>query len=88
MTIAEAIKQGHELDVYLDSEMSDRESGSLDDLWQSIFDVLQLAAGGIIESDPRELTAGLVWLEKTQSLTKDYVEKKIPFAKEIRNESM
>ena len=83
MDVKEAIRLGHELDVYLDSEMSDEESGSLDDLWQSIFDVLQLGAYGIIEEDPSELKAGLDWLLASQPLTKEYQEKKIPFMEEI-----
>lgn len=79
MTKEEAIREGHDLDVYLDSEQSDEKSGRLDDLWQSIFDVVQLADGGIIESDPREIRDAIAWLKKTQSLTDDYKEKKIPF---------
>lgn len=79
MTKNEAIKKGHDLDVYLDSEQSDQQSGSLDDLWQSIFDVVQLADGGIIESDPREIRDAIIWLKEVQMLTEDYKEKKIPF---------
>ena len=85
MDVKEAIRLGHELDVYLDSEMSDEESGSLDDLWQSIFDVLQLGAYGIIEEDPSELKAGLDWLLASQPLKTEYQEKKIPFMEEIRS---
>lgn len=79
MNKEEAIKKGHALDVYLDSEQSDQKSGSLDDLWQSVFDVVQLADGGIIESDPREIRDAILWLKETQSLTEDYKEKNIPF---------
>lgn len=79
MSKEEVINKGHELDVYLDSEQSDQKTGSLDDLWQSIFDVVQLADGGIIESDPREIRDAIIWLKDARPLTEDYREKKIPF---------
>lgn len=72
MTKEEAMKSGRELDVYLDSEMADEKTGALDDLWQSIYDVVQLCTGGIMESDPREIETALQWLKEVQPLTKDY----------------
>lgn len=72
MTKEEAMKSGRELDVYLDSEMADEKTGALDDLWQSIYDVVQLCTGGIMESDPMEIEAALQWLKEVQPLTKDY----------------
>lgn len=79
MTKDEAMKTGHELDIYLDSEMADEKTGRLDELWQSIYDVVQLADGGIIESDQREINAAIVWLKEAQSLTDDYKDMAIPF---------
>jgi len=79
MTIEEAIKTGHDLDVYIDSEMSDEESHSLDDLWQSIYDIVQLACGGIVEEDPQEVSNAITWLKEAQPLTKVYQDLDIPF---------
>lgn len=79
MTIEEAIQSGHDLDVYIDSEMSDEESHSLDDLWQSIYDIVQLACGGIVEEDPQEVSKAIDWLKEVQPLTKVYQDLDIPF---------
>ena len=79
MELKEAILQGHELDVYLDSEMADEQTGRFDDLWQSIYDIVQLGCGGIVESDPRELEAAIIWLKATQSLTQDYLTLPVDF---------
>jgi hypothetical protein len=79
MTKEEAMKTGHDLDVYLDSEMADEKTGRLDDLWQSIYDVVQLCDGGIMESDPREMRDAIKWLKEVQPLTKDYKTLSIPF---------
>ena len=52
MTLKEAYETGRDLDVYVDSEMADQDSHSFDDLWQSIYDIVQVAVGGIVEEDP------------------------------------
>ncbi len=79
MTKEEAMEKGHDLDVYLDSEMSDEETHDFDDLWQSIYDIVQLGINGIVESDPREEKAAVAWLKETQALTKNYKHKEILF---------
>lgn len=79
MTKEEAMKTGRDLDVYLDSEMADEKTGRLDDLWQSIYDVVQLCDGGIMESDPREMRDAIAWLKKVQPMTEDYKTLSIPF---------
>ena len=55
MTLKEAYETGRDLDVYVDSEMADQDSHSFDDLWQSIYDIVQVSVGGIVEEDPEEL---------------------------------
>lgn len=45
MTLKEAYETGRDLDVYVDSEMADRDSHSFDDLWQSIYDIVQVSVG-------------------------------------------
>ncbi len=79
MTKEEAMKTGRDLDVYLDSEMADEKTGRLDDLWQSIYDVVQLCDGGIMESDPREMRDAIAWLKEVQPMTEDYKTLSIPF---------
>ncbi len=64
MTLKEAYETGRDLDVYVDSEMADRDSHSFDDLWQSIYDIVQVAVGGIVEEDPEELKKPLHGLRK------------------------
>ena len=51
MSKEEAMRTGHELDIYVDSEMSDEKTGKLDELWQSIYDLVQVATYGIVEED-------------------------------------
>lgn len=79
MTKEEAMKTGRDLDVYLDSEMADEKTGRLDDLWQSIYDVVQLCDGDIMESDPREMRDAIAWLKEVQPMTEDYKTLSIPF---------
>lgn len=64
MTLKEAYETGRDLDVYVDSEMADQDSHSFDDLWQSIYDIVQVAVGGIVEEDPEELKKPLIGLRK------------------------
>lgn len=79
MTLKEAFTTGRELDVYIDSEMADQDSHRFDDLWQSIYDIVQVAVGGIVEEDPEELKKAIQWLKETQDKTEDYKTLDIPF---------
>ena len=75
MTLKEAYETGRDLDVYVDSEMADQDSHSFDDLWQSIYDIVQVAVGGIVEEDPEELKKAI----ETQDKTEAYKTLDIPF---------
>ncbi|MBO6046282.1 MAG: hypothetical protein J6P61_00880 [Erysipelotrichaceae bacterium] len=79
MTREEAMTTGRDLDVYIDSEMADEKTGELDDLWQSIYDIVQVATFGIVEEDPEELKAAIVWLKEVQPMTEAYKTLAIPF---------
>lgn len=71
----DAIQKAHELAVYLESEMADQKETNhpMDALWQSIYDVCQLASSGIIDTiKPEELQAGITWLKENQKETKEY----------------
>ena len=69
-----AIETGHNLVVYLESEMADEKNHSFDALWQSIYDVCKLAYYKIIDIDQEDLEAGIRWLKENQHYTKDYQE--------------
>ena len=79
MSKEEAMKTGHELDIYVDSEMSDEKTGKLDDLWQSIYDLVQVATYGIVEEDEEELRKAIAWLKEVQPLTDQYQDTDIYF---------
>ncbi len=79
MNIQEAMNSGHELDIYVDSEMADEKTGEFDDLWQSIYDLVQVATFGIVEEEESELEKAIDWLKKTQALTTKYKELEINF---------
>lgn len=79
MTKEEAMTTGRDLDVYIDSEMADEKTGELDDLWQSIYDIVQVATFGIVEEDPEELKAAIAWLKEVQPMTEAYKTLAIPF---------
>lgn len=80
MTKQEAIKEAHEMYLYELSEQTDQESGSFDDLWQSLYDICQLASYGIIEDVvEEEINEVKDWLKQTQSMTKDYQTTEIYF---------
>ncbi len=80
MTKEEAIEIGHQLSLYEDSEKSDVENQDLDHLWQSLYDICQLASYGILEDvEQEELDEVLHWLKQSQPLTKDYKETEIYF---------
>ena len=73
MTLKEAYETGRDLDVYVDSEMADQDS------WQSIYDIVQVSVGGIVEEDPEELKKAIAWLKETQDKTEAYKTLDIPF---------
>jgi hypothetical protein len=80
MDKSEAIKKAHEMYVYEESEQADQESGLFDDLWQSIYDVCQIASFGIIDTvEEDELQEAIEWLKETKSLTEHYKDLEINF---------
>ena len=79
MSIEQAMTTGRELDVYIDSEMADEKTNALDDLWQSIYDIVQVATFGIVEEDPEELKKAIAWLKEVQPMTEAYKTLDIPF---------
>lgn len=80
MTIEEATLKAHAMYAYETSEQADQESGSFDDLWQSLYDVCQVASYGIIDDiEEDEIQEAIDWLKETQSLTKDYKNIEISF---------
>ena len=65
--IESATKKAHE------SEKADEKDSSFDALWQSIYDVCQIASYGIIDTvEEDELQEAIEWLKETQSLTTLY----------------
>lgn len=79
MTKEEAIKKAHDMYAYEESEQSDQDSGDFDALWQSLYDVCQLATYGILEFTDEEIQETKDWLIQTQALTKDYQKTEIYF---------
>ena len=51
MSKEEAERLAHEMYAYEISEQADENTGNFDDLWQSIYDVLQIATYGIVDMD-------------------------------------
>ena len=45
MTKEEATKKAHQMSAYLESEKADEQTHDFDDLWQSLYDICQLATG-------------------------------------------
>ena len=80
MTKEEATKKAHTMGAYLDSEQADKETHDFDDLWQSLYDVCQLATFGIVELTQEEIDEAMDWLKETQSLTKLYKTTEIYFS--------
>lgn len=72
MTKEEAIIKAHEMYAYEISEKTDEDSGDFDALWQSMYDVCQLATYGILDLEDDEIQEALDWIKDTQSLTKNY----------------
>lgn len=80
MSIEEATQKAHAMYAYETSEKADLKSGHFDDLWQSIYDVCQIATYGIIDDiEEDEIQEALSWLKETQSLTTDYQDVDISF---------
>ncbi len=79
MSLEEAIKQAHEMYAYEISEQADQKTNSFDDLWQSLYDVCQLASYGILDLEDDEIEELKDWLKQTQSYTKDYKQTEIYF---------
>ena len=79
MSLEEAIKQAHEMYAYEISEQADKKTNSFDDLWQSLYDVCQLASYGILDLEDDEIEELKDWLKQTQSYTKDYKQTEIYF---------
>lgn len=72
MTKEEAIIKAHEMYAYEISERTDEDNGDFDALWQSMYDVCQLATYGILDLEDDEIQEALDWIKDTQSLTKNY----------------
>ena len=62
MTKEEAIIKAHAMYAYEESEKSDEETGDFDALWQSLYDVCQLATYGILDFDEDEINEAREWL--------------------------
>jgi hypothetical protein len=79
MSKEEAVNLAHEMYAYEISEQADETTGDFDDLWQSIYDVLQVATYGIIDMEDDEIKEAMDWLKETQSMTIKYKETEIYF---------
>lgn len=80
MTKEEATKKAHQMSAYLESEKADEQTHDFDDLWQSLYDICQLATYGIVELTPEEINEAIDWLKETKSLTKLYQTTEIYFS--------
>ena len=79
MSKEEAVRLAHEMYAYEISEQADEQTGNFDDLWQSIYDVLQVATYGIVDMEDDEIKEAMDWLRQTQSITTKYKETEIYF---------
>ena len=79
MSKEEAVKLAHEMYAYEISEQADENTGNFDDLWQSIYDVLQVATYGIVDMEDDEIKEAMDWLKETQSMSEKYKETEIYF---------
>lgn len=80
MTKEEAKQKAHMMYAYEVSEQADSETNDFDALWQSMYDVCQIATYGILEDiEQDEIEEAIQWLKETQSLTKLYQDKDIYF---------
>lgn len=80
MTKEEAIQKAHVMSAYIESEQADEKTHDFDDLWQSLYDICQLATYGIVELTQEEINEAINWLKDTQMLTKQYQETEIYFS--------
>lgn len=75
-----AIELAHNMYVYETSEKADEKDQSFDSLWQSIYDVVQVASFGIIDDvEEDELEEAIQWLKDTKYFTKKYKDKVVEF---------
>ena len=75
-----AIELAHNMYVYETSEKADEKDQSFDSLWQSIYDVVQVASFGIIEDvEEDELEEAVQWLKDTKRFTKKYKDMEVDF---------
>ncbi len=79
MNKEEAIKKAHNMYAYEISEQADQENNDFDALWQSIYDVLQVATYGIVDMEQDEIDEAMSWLKETQDMTEKYKETEIWF---------
>ena len=79
MSKEEAVRLAHEMYAYEISEQADENTGNFDDLWQSIYDVLQVATYGIVDMEDDEIKEAMDWLKETQSMSEKYKETEIYF---------
>jgi len=79
MTKEDAVQLAHAMYAYEVSERADQDNHSFDALWQSLYDVCQLATYGILDLDKDEIQEALDWLKATQLMTKDYQTTEIYF---------
>ena len=76
----QAIEVAHSMYVYETSEKADEKNQTFDSLWQSIYDVVQVASFGIIDDvEEDELQEAIEWLKDTKELTKQYKYMEIDF---------
>ena len=80
MTKEEAIQKAHAMSAYIESEQADEKTHDFDDLWQSLYDICQLATYGIVELTQEEIDEAINWLKDTQMMTKQYQETEIYFS--------
>lgn len=72
MTKEESIQKAHQMYAYDVSEQSDQDTQDFDALWQSLYDVCQLATYGILDLEKDEIKEALSWLKETQHFTEQY----------------
>lgn len=79
MTKEDAVKRAHNMYAYEESEQADQENHDFDALWQSLYDVCQLATYGVLDLTDEDIQETKSWLKETQSMTAKYLETEIYF---------
>ena len=80
MTKEEMMQSGRDLYLYELSEQADQENNDFDALWQSIYDVCQLATYGILgDFEQEDIDEALQWLKTCQNQTVKYKDTEIYF---------